>query len=115
MRGTALGLGIAGGVIGLIIAALEYLLRANGAGTVSWPTVLAFVAAVAGIIGGALALRKSRIAAGMMLGACIAGFIGASAFWTPAATLLFLGALLSLLAHANRSKPRPPQIGIPSE
>lgn len=112
MRGTALGLGIAGGVTGIITSFLAVLFAVNGAGAVA---SLTFAAAVAGIVGGALAVRKSRIAAGTMLAACVAGFIGASAFWAPAGILLVVGALLSFLAFATRSKPQPPQIGIPSD
>lgn len=115
MRGTALGLGIAGGVIGLVTSFLEFPLMANGAGTVAWLRWLAVVAGVVGIVGGALALRKSRIAAGSMLGAGIAGFVGASAFWAPAGILLVVGAVLSFLAFATRSKPQRPRIGIPAE
>ncbi|HYZ00093.1 MAG TPA: hypothetical protein VFA92_01235 [Candidatus Binatia bacterium] len=109
MRGTALALGITGGIIGLITSFLVFVfgalgtaLNANGAGTVTALSWLAFAAAVVGIVGGALALRKSRVAAGMMLGACIAGFIGAGLFWIVAGIFLFVGALLSFLAFMTR-------------
>lgn len=126
MRGTALGLGIAGGVIGLITSFLVFVfgalgaaLNADGAGTVVGLSWLAFAAAVVGIVGGALALRYKRVAAGMMLGACIAGFIATSAFWIVAGILLFVGALLAFLAWfttRNRATlAEPPQTGsIPS-
>lgn len=125
MRGTALGLGIAGGVIGLITSFLEFVFGAigtatntSGASTISGLAWLAFVAAIVGLVGGCLALRFMRIAAGMMLAACIAGFIAASAFWTLAGVLLFVGALMAFLAWfttRNRHLPEPPQTGqIPS-
>ncbi|HYZ02188.1 MAG TPA: hypothetical protein VFA92_11895 [Candidatus Binatia bacterium] len=117
MRGTALGLGIAGGVIGLITSFLEFVFGAlnaavNSDGTVAGLSWLAFVAAVVGIVGGALALRYSRIAAGMLLGACIAGFVAASMFWIVAGIFLFVAALLSFLAFVTRSRTQtPPPVG----
>jgi hypothetical protein len=117
MRGTALGLGIAGGVIGLITSFLEFVFGTFGAAATGDATVfslswLAFVAAVVGIVGGALALRYSRIAAGMLLGACIAGFVAASMFWIVAGIFLFVAALLSFLAFVTRSRTQiPPPVG----
>ena len=116
MRGTALGLGIAGGVIGLITSFLEFVFGAlnaavNSDGTVAGLSWLAFVAAVVGIVGGALALRYSRIAAGMLLGACIAGFVAASMFWIVAGIFLFVAALLSFLAFMTRNRTQTPPVG----
>lgn len=105
MKGSALGLGIAGGVVGLLTALLEFsfgaigqAVGAHGSQTVANLAWLAFAASLFGVVGGALALRFSRIAAAIMLAACIAGFVAASMFWIVAGALLFVGALLSFLA-----------------
>lgn len=113
MRGTALAMGIVGGVIGIIVGFIEgafglvgHALGAEGGVTLGHLSGLAFIAAVAGIVGGALALRFSLVAWILMILACIAGFIAASAFWIPAGIFLFVGALLSFLAWFNRRKPQ---------
>jgi thiosulfate reductase cytochrome b subunit len=120
MRGTALALGITGGIIGLITSFLVFVfgalgaaLNAEGAHAVVGLSWLAFVAAVVGIVGGALALRYKRIAAGMMLGACIAGFIATSIAWIVAGIFLFVGALLAFLAWftARNRGVQPPHTG----
>ena len=117
MRESAFGLGVAGGIVGFIAAMFEFFIdalgqatNANGASTVSGLAWLAFVAAVLGIVGGALAISKSRAAAGMMLAACVAGFAAASVFWVIAGVLLLVGALLSFLAYGTRSKPELQQL-----
>lgn len=120
MRGTALAMGIVGGVIGIITAFLEFTfgalghaLGAQGADTVGHLGFLAFLAAVVGIVGGALALRFRLLSSLMMLGACIAGFIAASAFWIVAGIFLFAGAALAFVAFLRRPKPAA-TLGAPS-
>ena len=113
MRGTALGLGIAGGVIGLIISILVLTIGglAHAAGGAEGQSVaghffFTFAASVVGLVGGGLALRYPLVAAVMLLIACIAGFIAASAFWIPAGIFLFVGALLAFLAWNSTRKQR---------
>lgn len=114
MRGAALGLGIAGGAIGLIVSFLEYVFGAigqatntHGSATISGLAWVAFAAAVVGIVGGALVLSKTRIASGMLIVACIAGFIAASLFWILPGVLLFMAALLAFLGWLFGRKQTP--------
>src|SRR5579884_3315177 len=110
MRGTALGLGIAGGALGLIVSVIEWFiggvgtaLHAQGAGTVSGLAWLALLAGVVGIVGGAMALARPRLAALLMLVACVVGFIAASLFWILSGVLLFVGALLAFLGRPRQA------------
>ncbi len=110
MRGTALGLGIAGGALGLIVSVVEWFiggvgtaLHAQGAGTVSGLAWLALLAGVVGIVGGAMALARPRLAALLMLVACVVGFIAASLFWILSGVLLFVGALLAFLGRPRQA------------
>ncbi|HYZ02495.1 MAG TPA: hypothetical protein VFA92_13445 [Candidatus Binatia bacterium] len=113
MRGTASNLGVAGGIVGFIAAIFEFYIDALGqatrpdaATTVTGLTWLAFVAATLGISGGALALRKPRVAAALLLASCAGGFVAASTFWVVAGVLLFVGALLCFVELFAESRPR---------
>jgi hypothetical protein len=68
--------------------------------------VLGFIAlglAIVGIVGGALAQAKPRVAALLMLIAGIGGFIAVSAFWIVSGLLLIIGAVLAFLGRAPRT------------
>jgi len=112
MRTAALVLGIIGGVLGIIAAILAITIGGVGqavgaqhAGEVTGLGFLAFAAAVVGIVGGALALSKARVAALLMLIAGVVGFIAVSAFWLLSGPLLLIGALLAFLGRAPKAIP----------
>ena len=115
MRVAAMVLGLIGGVIGLfaggfaiVVGGIGTATQSDRAGTV---VVLGFIAlglAVVGIVGGALAQAKPRVAAVLMLVAGIAGFIAVSLFWIVAGLLLLIGAVLAFLVRAPKSAAAPP-------
>jgi hypothetical protein len=110
LRVAALVLGIVGGVLGLIagilaitVGGIGQAVNANGAGTVTGLGFLAFVMAVVGLVGGALALSKPRVGALLLLVAGIVGFIAVSAFWLLSGPLMLIGALLAFLGRAPKA------------
>lgn len=110
MRVAALVLGIIGGVLGILagilaitVGGLGQAVGAQHAGEVTGLGFLAFAMAVVGIVGGALALSKQRVAALLMLIAGIVGFIAVSAFWLLSGPLLLIGALLAFLGRAPKA------------
>ena len=110
MRTAALVLGLIGGIIGLfaggfaiVVGGIGTAVQTNRAGTV---VVLGFIAlglAIVGIVGGALAQAKPRVAAILMLIAGIGGFIAVSLFWIVSGLLLIIGAVLAFLGRAPRT------------
>jgi hypothetical protein len=111
MRAGGLVLGLIGGVIGLIAAGLALAVGGLGGAmdvadsglvvTLGW---IALGSSIVGIIGGALATAKPRLAALLMFIAAVCGFIGISLFYVVAGPLLLIGALLAFLGR--NSKPR---------
>jgi hypothetical protein len=110
MRTAALVLGLIGGIIGLfaggfaiVVGGIGTAVQTDRAGTV---VVLGFIAlglAIVGIVGGALAQAKPRVAALLMLIAGIGGFIAVSLFWIVSGLLLIIGAVLAFLGRAPRT------------
>ena len=115
MKIAALILGVLGGIGGLIGAALALLLAGaaevvgemsgEGAGAgeeIAALGLMAFVASVVGLVGGAIAIGKPKAAAVLMLVAAIVGLISISFAFIPATILLLIGALLAFLGRNEK-------------
>jgi hypothetical protein len=109
MKIASLILGIIGGIIGLFaagfalgIGAIGTATGAQGSDTVTGLGWAALALSVVGIVGGALALAKPRLAAVLMLIAGIGGFIAISLAYVVSGPLLIIGALLAFLGRAKR-------------
>ena len=115
MRIAALVLGVLGGIGGFIgalialfvagVAEVAGELSGEGAGAGEEIAVLglvAFVASVVGLVGGAIAIPKPKAAAVLMLVAGIAGLIAISVAFIPATILLLIGALLAFLGRNEK-------------
>jgi hypothetical protein len=119
MRGTALGLGIGGAVVGLVVWMFESLTGAivtrfhGHAGAAisaySWGTL---AVAMVGLVGGGLAIAKPRVASGVLLIACFVGFLTVGRYWTLPAALLLVAALMAFLGRNAGRTPMGP--GIPA-
>jgi hypothetical protein len=123
MRKAAMVLGIVGGVVGLLWTAVLYnfLVREIFGGEGSWTGELAgdptgwfafsgiIVCSIAGIVGGALALRH-RVASSLLL---IVGGLAGSAFlvWAPVGVVLIIG---GILVAVSRSKSLAGEQAIPA-
>ena len=107
MRIAALIVGILGGVGGFIAALSVFLARgvvvAFTGGEIGEEiallAIVAFVASVVGLVGGAIAIARPKTAAVLMLVAAIAGVISISAAFIPATILLLIAALLVFLGR----------------
>lgn len=109
MRTASLVLGIIGGVFGIIAGFLAMLLggvglavEGEGAGLVVGLGFGAIFVGVVGIVGGAMAPSYPKIAAGLQLFACVAGFIAISLFWIFSGILLLIGAGLAFFGRRAR-------------
>ena len=106
MRTASPVLGIIGAVFGIIAALLALTLggigaalEASGAGGIAARAFVAVLVGVLGIVGGALALRYPKVAAGLQLISAVVGLILIGLFWIFSAILLLLGALLAFLGR----------------
>lgn len=113
MRTTALVLGIIGGVFGifaalfaLAVGGISSAANVKGGGQVVALGYAAFFVSIAAIVGGALAPRKPRAAALLLLLTGIGGFICVSAFWLLSGPLLLVGALLAFLSRERAETPQ---------
>jgi hypothetical protein len=110
MRTAALVLGLIGGIIGLfaggfaiVVGGVGTAIQTDRAGTVVVLGFIALALAIVGIVGGALAQAKPRMAALLMLIAGIGGFIAVSVFWIVSGPLLLVGALLAFLGRTPKT------------
>ncbi|MDQ6832447.1 MAG: DUF4064 domain-containing protein [Chloroflexota bacterium] len=116
MRTTAMVLGIVGGIFGifaavfaLAVGGLSSSLNVEGGGKVVGLGYAAFFVSVLAIVGGALAGKKPKAAALILLIAGIGGFVCVSAFWLLSGPLLLIGALLAFLGRkSDQSTVLPP-------
>lgn len=118
MRGTALGLGIGGSAVGVLVWILQDLTGAivahfravQGAAISSyaWGTL---AVTMIGFVGAGLAIGKPRIASGLLIIACLGGFFTVGRYWTLPGALLFVAALMAYLGrNGGRQRAR---AGIP--
>lgn len=113
MRTAALILGILGGVFGLFgagaaltIGGVGGAVGAENAGTVIGGGTAALILSVLGIIGGALALAKPKLAGWLMLISGIGGIIAIFVLYLVPGALLLVGGILALAARkASVEKP----------
>jgi len=68
---------------------------------VVWAGSIAVIAALTGIVGAALAVRKPAVAAALMLVAGIAGLIGIRQFFALAGAMFFVGALIAFRGRSQ--------------
>ena len=109
MKTASLILGIIGGIFGLIgatfalfIGGLGGALEAEGASQIVGLGWFGFLFAILGIVAGAIAIAKPKIAGILMLVAGIGGIISISAAFAPASILLMVAGILALVG--SRSK-----------
>jgi hypothetical protein len=112
MRLAALIIGLFGGVLGFIAAViaasaggLATAFGAHGGHTVLWLSVSAFLAAVLGVIGAALAMSKPKAAWILLIIAAVWSVISTSAFGAPAGFLMFVAAVLAFIASRATAAP----------
>jgi hypothetical protein len=109
MRTASMVLGIIGGVFGIIAGLLALLLGgvgsafdADDSGLIVGKGFRAVLIGVVGIVGGALAPRYPKVAAGLQLFSCVAGFIAVYLFWIFSGILLLIGAGLAFFGRRAR-------------
>lgn len=112
MRVAALILGVLGGVIGLfmaggalVIGGVGAAVGAQGASTVIGGGWLALALSILGIIGGALAMAKPKLAGWFMVIAAVGGFISVFMAYIVAAPLLLIGGILALVSKGKATQP----------
>lgn len=105
MKLAALILGIIGGVAGIIgsiivmvIGGIGSVIGGEGATTVTSLGWVALLFSLVGIVGGALALAKPKIAGIMMLFVGVGGIIAVSIGYVVAGPLLIIGGILALVS-----------------
>ena len=115
MRIAATILGVLGSIGGFIAALIAIVfagvvevvgeMSGEGAGEgdeIAGLAFVAFIAAIGGLVGGAIAIPKPKAAAVLMLVAGIAGLIAISVAFIPATILLLIGALLAFLGRNEK-------------
>jgi hypothetical protein len=105
MKWAAAILGILGGVAGaigavvaIVVGGIGSAFGAEGAESISALGIAALVLAIAGTVGGAIAVPKPKIAAVLMLISGIGGIIAVFAAYVFGGALLIIGGVLALLA-----------------
>jgi Double zinc ribbon len=119
LRIASLILGIAGGIIGLFAAGFALTIGGIGnafgtanASTVVGGSIAALVMSVVGIVGGALALAKPKLAGWLMAIAAVGGTIGVFVAYFVAGPLLLIGSILAFTGSRNHhSRPSPIRVG----
>lgn len=113
MRIAALVLGILGGVIGLFmsggalfIGGVGAAVGAAGASTVIGGGWAALALSILGIVGGALAIAKPKLAGWFMVIAAVGGFIAVFLAFIVAGPLLLIGGILALVSKDKVQQPR---------
>ncbi len=116
MRIAALVLGILGGVIGLFmsggalfIGGVGAAVGAAGASTVIGGGWAALALSILGIVGGALAIAKPKLAGWFMVIAAVGGFIAVFIAFIVAGPLLLIGGILALVSKDKVQQPRTQQ------
>lgn len=106
MRIAALILGILGGLAGLLggacalaVGGIGEALGAEGAEEVIGLGWLAFVAAIGGLIGAGLSMKKPKVAAILMAVAAVVGLVAVFVAYLFATVLFGLGALFAFLGR----------------
>lgn len=117
MRLAALIIGLFGGVLGFLAAVfaagvggLGAVVGSGNAHEVLWLGVSAFLAAVVGVIGAALAMSKPTAAWLLLIIAAVWSVISTSAFGVPAGFLMFVAAVLAFVASRTRVAPTVPPL-----
>ncbi|HET7467339.1 MAG TPA: hypothetical protein VFL29_11780 [Candidatus Dormibacteraeota bacterium] len=91
---------IAAGEFGALIGLAASLFTLS-AGIAGWKGWIALGASALGVAGAALAIRKPRVAAGLMLLAAIGGFVGISLFFVVAGVLFLTGGVLAYVGGSQ--------------
>ncbi len=115
MRIAALILGIIGGIAGIFggLAATAFggigeALQAEGATTVTNLGLVSIPVALIGLVGGALAIAKPKLAGILMIFSSIVGLIMISAAYLIAFILLLLGGIFAMAGQKELSKKSEP-------
>ena len=108
-RVTSLILGIIGGIAGfggavfaLFVGGVDVAFSASGTSSIVGLGVAAILFSLLGLVGGALALNKPKIAGIIMLIAAIGGVISVSWGYVVAFPVLLVGGILALVSHKKR-------------
>lgn len=111
MRIAALVLGIIGGIFGIfgslfatMVGGLGAAFNAKGASEVAGLGFVAVFISIAGLVGGALALKYPKVAGWMMLLCGISGIIAISAGYIIAGPLFIIGGILALISSRKSKK-----------
>ena len=91
---AAIAVGEFGAMIGLSAS-----LFSLSSGIAGWKGWIALVASAVGVAGASLAIRKPRVAAGLMLAAAIGGVAGISLLFVVAGVLFLAGGTLAWLGR----------------
>jgi hypothetical protein len=109
LRIAALILGVAGGIIGhfaagfaLTIGGIGTVFGTANASTVVVGSIAALLMSIIGIVGGALALAKPKLAGSLMVIAAIGGTIGVFAAYLVAGPLFLVGSVLAFLGSRGQ-------------
>lgn len=109
MKVAGLILGLIGGVAGIFgsifafgVSGVGTVVGAEGAGSLVGNGIAALIASLLGIVGGALAIAKPKIAGIFMLVAGVGGFIAVFVGYAVAAPLLIIGGILALVASKKQ-------------
>lgn len=106
MRVTSLILGIIGGIAGfsgavfaLFFGGVDAAFSASGTSSIVGLGIVAIFFSLIGLVGGALALNRPKIAGIMMLIAAIGGLISISWGYVVAFPVLLIGGILALIGQ----------------
>ena len=91
----------------MFVGGLGGALGANGASTVVGLGFAALILSIIGIVGGALALAKPKLAGCLMVIAGVGGFISVSMAYVVAGPLLIIGGILALVAKKPTKEASP--------
>lgn len=111
MRIAALILGILGGLAGIsggafatVVGGLGQAFQAEGASTVTGLGMVAIPIGIIGLVGGALAIARPKLAGILMLISAVIGLILVSAAYAMAFVLLTIGGIFALLGQKELAK-----------
>lgn len=112
MRTGGMILGIVGGIVGLVSAFVALTIGGFGgafgapeAGAVVGQSVIAMLASVTGIVGGALAQSRPGLAGALMLIGAVVGTISIPVLYLPAGLVLLIGGVLAILGRRPAAPP----------
>jgi len=109
MKIAALILGLIGGIAGIFGAIFAFgvsgvgtVVGAEDAGSLAGNGIAALIASLLGIVGGAIAIAKPKIAGIFMIIAGVGGLIAVFVAYIIAAPLLVIGGILALVASKKQ-------------